>query len=92
MPQSTRNKLSRAGSKSTWGNDGDSQLALKLGYDAIEGGAANNLVVLNRKILVVDKTNYNLYTKKEKAQGKVDNVPKQASGNHSYTGPNNKLN
>lgn len=91
LPTSTKQKLKKAGNKSTWGNDGESQLALKLGYDALEGAQSNHLIILNRKCLVVDSTNFNVYTANEKSQGKVDKQPKQAWGNHQYSSPYDSL-
>lgn len=60
LPVNTRAALTFAGNKSTgdWYNNGESHLALKLGYDAIQGEQKAHLIILNRKIMIVDKASY----------------------------------
>lgn len=61
LPIKTQFALGRAGKQSTsggWYNKGESQLALKLGYDIIQGDLSDHLIILNRKALIIDKANY----------------------------------
>lgn len=58
LPSSTRQKLKAAGKQSSWGNDGESHLALKLGFDALEGAEGDHLIILNRKALICDSQSY----------------------------------
>lgn len=61
LPIKTQFALGRAGKQSTsggWYNKGESQLALKLGYDIIQGFDSDHLIILNRKALIIDKANY----------------------------------
>lgn len=73
LPDTTKAALQKVGKQSTgsWYNSGESQLAIKLGYDAIQGAGSNHLVILNRKALIIDDKNYDYtklkYTKKKTA-------------------------
>lgn len=79
LPKSTQRALSRSGSKSTgtWYNDGESQLAIKLGYDAIQGVNSDHLVILNRKILTIDKASY--------SYSGIRTVASKTNSQHTYT-------
>lgn len=78
LPYTTQAALRNAGSKSTstWYNNGESQLAIKLGYDAIQGAKSNHLIILNRKALIIDDTNYG-YTE-------LKNAKKKTPASHTY--------
>ena len=47
-----------------------------LGYDAIQGAGLNHLVILNRKVLIIDDKNYD-YTK-------LKNTKKKTAASHTY--------
>ena len=78
LPDTTKAALRKAGNQSTgsWYNSGESQLAIKLGYDAIQGAGSNHLVILNRKALIIDDKNYD-YTK-------LKNTKKKTAASHTY--------
>lgn len=97
LPSSTQEALTRAGKKSPTKNKGESQLALKLGYDAIKSEAAEDLIVLNRKALIVDNQHYvtrykfNAVNAKKKGYtfpyDQVRDFPEDSKGtSHEYTG------
>lgn len=63
LPRTLKNQLKSAGGVSTWGNDGQSQLALKLGYQGIYRNLSfgknkrNHVIVIDRGAMIMDSSN-----------------------------------
>lgn len=81
---STRQALRKSGDTSpgNWNNWGQALLAAKLGYDAIEGGDRDHLIIINRRALIIDNHNYDRQ-KVVSAHQKMLRNPKTRT--HEYT-------
>lgn len=80
LPDTTKAALKKAGSSSpgAFSNKGESFLALKLGYDAVQGAGVDHLIILNRRALIIDNTNYT------PSKGLKAGISKLADKHHYY--------